>query len=90
MKSKIVILLLLLPALLFAERGIASWYTSDVEEALTANGELFNEEALTAAHKSLTFGTIVRVNNLSNTLYVDFNINVRCLLVDVRIIDFSP
>lgn len=90
MKSKIVILLLLLPALLFAERGIASWYTSDVKEALTANGELFNEEALTAAHKSLTFGTIVRVNNLSNNLYVDVKINDRGPFVEGRIIDLTP
>ncbi len=85
-----IILLILLPALLFAERGIASWYTNDEEEALTANGEIFNEEALTAAHKSLTFGTIVRIHNLSNGLYVDVKINDRGPYVEGRIIDLTP
>ena len=85
MKFKVVVLFLLLPALLFAERGIASWYTSDVEDALTANGEIYRDDALTAAHKSLTFGTIVRVHNLSNGLYVDVKINDREPFVEGRI-----
>ena len=89
MRLKVIILLILLPTLLFAERGIASWYTSDVEDALTANGEFFNKEALTAAHKSLTFGTIVRVHNLSNGLYVDVKINDRGPFVEGRIIDLT-
>ncbi|MCK9347767.1 MAG: septal ring lytic transglycosylase RlpA family protein, partial [Sphaerochaeta sp.] len=38
------------------EKGIASWYTSDKSESLTANGEIFDPTSLSAAHKSLKFG----------------------------------
>ncbi|MFA5468567.1 MAG: septal ring lytic transglycosylase RlpA family protein [Sphaerochaetaceae bacterium] len=85
-----VLLILLIPTLLFAEKGIASWYTSEEEGALTANGEVFNPEAFTAAHKSLTFGTVVRVYNLSNGLSVDVKINDRGPFVEGRIIDLTP
>ncbi len=72
------------------EKGIASWYTSDKSESLTANGETFDPNSLSAAHKSLKFGTIVRVTNLTNGKSVDVRINDRGPYVDGRIIDLTP
>lgn len=72
------------------EKGIASWYTSDKSESLTANGEIFDPNSLSAAHKSLKFGTIVRVTNLTNGKSVDVRINDRGPYVDGRIIDLTP
>ena len=70
--------------------GIASWYTSDNSESLTANGETFDPEALTAAHKTMKFGTIVRVTNNQNGKSVEVKINDRGPYVDGRIIDLTP
>mgnify|MGYP002152470313 CR=1 FL=1 len=72
------------------EKGIASWYTSDKSESLTANGEIFDPNSLSAAHKSLKFGTIVRVTNLDNGRSIDVRINDRGPYVDGRIIDLTP
>ncbi len=72
------------------EKGIASWYTTDKSESLTANGEIFDANAMSAAHKSLKFGTIVRVTNLANVKSVDVRINDRGPYVDGRIIDLTP
>lgn len=72
------------------ESGIASWYTSDKSEAITANGERFDENSLAAAHKSLKFGTVVRVTNKSNNRSVDVRINDRGPYIDGRIIDLTP
>jgi len=72
------------------EKGIASWYTTDKSESLTANGETFDANAMSAAHKSLKFGTIVRVTNRANGKSVDVRINDRGPSVDGRIIDTTP
>lgn len=72
------------------EKGIASWYTTDKSESLTANGETFDANAMSAAHKSLKFGTIVRVTNRANGKSVDVRINDRGPYVDGRIIDLTP
>ena len=72
------------------EKGIASWYTSDKSESLTANGELFDPSSLSAAHKSLKFGTLVRVTNLDKGKSVDVRINDRGPFVEGRIIDLTP
>jgi len=88
----IVTIIVLIISSLFAnlrERGIASWYDSELG-ALTANGEGFNPEALAAAHKTLTFGTIVRVHNLENNQTVDVRINDRGPFIENRIIDLTP
>ena len=71
------------------EKGIASWYTSDKSESLTANGEIFDPNTLSAAHKSLKFGTIVRVTNLANGKSVDVRINDRGPFRPGRIVDLS-
>ena len=72
------------------ESGIASWYTSEKSEAITANGERFDENSLAAAHKSLKFGTVVRVTNKTNNRSVDVRINDRGPYIDGRIIDLTP
>jgi len=71
------------------ERGIASWYTAP-PGALPANGEVFDPTALAAAHKSLKFGTIVRVVNETNGRSVEVRIFDRGPFVEGRIIDLTP
>jgi len=66
--------------------GHASWYALTSK---TANGERMNPNALTAAHRSLPFGTKVRVENLSNGRSVVVRINDRGPFVGGRIIDLS-
>jgi len=70
-------------------RGKASFYADFFEGRLTANGEVFDQSKLTAAHKSLKFGTIVKVTNLSNNKSVTVKINDRGPFVAGRIIDLS-
>ena len=70
-------------------KGKASFYADFFEGRLTANGEIFDQSKLTAAHKSLKFGTIVRVTNLKNGKSVVVKINDRGPFVAGRIIDLS-
>lgn len=91
-KTILAITLLLNLTLLFAEQkeiGIASWYTADKPNALTANGEIFDNSALSAAHKSLTFGSIVEVKNIKNGKSIQVRINDRGPYVEGRIIDLT-
>jgi rare lipoprotein A len=71
------------------ESGIASWYGDRFHGRPTAGGEPFNMHALTAAHPSLPFGTVVEVENLENGRTVRVRINDRGPFVDGRIIDLS-
>jgi rare lipoprotein A len=73
----------------FIESGVASWYGYDYPARCTANGETYDKEALTAAHKTLPFNTIVRVENLENGKRVTVRINDRGPFVPGRIIDLS-
>ena len=73
----------------FSQQGIASWYGKDHDGHVTASGEAFHMEALTAAHRSLSFNTIVRVTNLDNGRVVKVRINDRGPHVAGRIIDLS-
>lgn len=70
-------------------RGQASWYGPGFHGRQTANGEQFNQNALTAAHPSLPFGTKVKVTNVNNGLSVVVRINDRGPFVRGRIIDLS-
>ncbi len=70
--------------------GIASWYTSDRTDSLTANGEIFNPSKMTAAHKEMKFGTLVEVHNLNNGKKTTVRINDRGPYVAGRIIDLTP
>ena len=69
--------------------GKASYYGNEYDGRKTANGEVFRQSKLTAAHKKLPFGTQVRVTNLSNGKTVDVRINDRGPFVAGRIIDLS-
>ncbi len=57
--------------------GLATWYGPELSGNRTANGEMFNPNALTAAHRSLPFGTQVRVTNVKNGRSVVVRINDR-------------
>ena len=69
--------------------GIASYYGDDYHGKLTANGEKFNKNAKTAAHKELPFDTKVRVINTYNQKSIIVRINDRGPFKDNRIIDLS-
>ena len=73
----------------FEREGIASWYGGKFHGRLTANGERFDANKLTAAHKTLPFGTVVKVTNTDNGRTVTVRINDRGPFVENRIIDLS-
>lgn len=70
--------------------GIASVYAHRLDGRLTASGERYDPDALTAAHASLPFGTQVRVTNVRNRRSVIVRINDRGPYVRNRIIDLTP
>jgi rare lipoprotein A len=72
-----------------SETGIASWYGHPYHGRQAANGEIYDMEKLTAAHRTLPFETWVRVHNLSNDRKVDVRIQDRGPFIDGRIIDLS-
>ena len=90
-KTGLLILFLCLCGLAFAQTqtGKASFYADKFEGQPTANGDKYKHSKLTAAHKSLPFGTKVRVTNLANNESVEVVINDRGPYVDGRIIDLS-
>jgi rare lipoprotein A len=69
--------------------GYASWYGPGFNGNISASGEVFNENAMTAAHPSLPFGTQVKVTNMDNGLSVVVRINDRGPYVGDRVIDLS-
>jgi rare lipoprotein A len=71
------------------EEGIASWYGHPYDGRPTASGEIYNMNAMTAAHRTLPFGTRVRVHDLENGRTVTVRINDRGPFVEGRIIDLS-
>ena len=71
------------------EQGGASWYGPGFHGKLTANGEVFDQEAMTAAHKTLRFNTRVLVTDLETGQQVTVRINDRGPFVAGRIIDLS-
>ncbi len=93
MKKLMVILVALLgitaamPAL--AEEGMASYYADALDGHSTASGEPYNKDDLTAAHRTLEFGTMVKVTNLDNGKSVTVRINDRGPHTKARIIDVS-
>jgi rare lipoprotein A len=72
-----------------AETGLASWYGKAHQGLRTASGERFDMHALTAAHRSLPFGTIVRVTELESGRSVKVRINDRGPFRADRILDLS-
>jgi len=73
----------------YDETGGASWYGPGLEGNLTASGDPFDPTALTAAHKSLPFGTKVEVTDLDTGATVVVEVNDRGPYVQGRIIDLT-
>lgn len=73
----------------FSQTGIASWYGPDFHGKMTANGEIYDQYALTAAHNTLQMPSIVRVTNLENGKSIIVRINDRGPFARNRIIDMS-
>lgn len=71
------------------QTGTASWYGPGFHGKPTTSGERYDQNALTAAHKTFPLGTRVRVTNLTNAKTVDVRINDRGPFVGDRIIDLS-
>jgi rare lipoprotein A len=71
------------------ERGVASWYGEKHHGRLTASGAIFDMNKLTAAHRTHTFGTQLRVRDVSTGKTVDVEVNDRGPFVKQRIIDLS-
>jgi rare lipoprotein A len=69
--------------------GVASWYGSDFHGRSTANGEIFDAEAITAAHPTLPLPSYVRVTNLSNGRSLVVRVNDRGPYAGNRIVDVS-
>ena len=73
----------------YTEEGIASYYADKYEGRPTASGEIFRQDLLTAAHKTLPFGTMVTITNLKNGKKMRVRINDRGPFVTGRIIDLT-
>lgn len=73
----------------YDETGIASWYGPDFHAKMTANGETFDQNAVSAAHKTLPMPSVVRVTNLENGRSLVVRVNDRGPFVNGRIIDLS-
>lgn len=73
----------------YIETGVASWYGTEFHGKRTANGEVFDMNAPTAAHRTLPMPSLVRVTNLENGRSLDLRVNDRGPFVNNRIIDIS-
>jgi|GEM_PF-4008856 len=73
----------------FVEVGIASWYGPGLQGNRTAMGNKFDMDSLTAAHKKLEFGTIIRVTNLDNQKQVIVEIDDRGPFSKSKVLDLS-
>jgi peptidoglycan lytic transglycosylase len=73
----------------YRENGLASWYGEDFHGRLTANGEVFDMQAISAAHPTLPLPSYVRVTNLANKRSMVVRVNDRGPFVGNRVIDLS-
>jgi len=73
----------------FEQKGIASWYGKQFHGRKTSNGETFNMYDVSAAHKTLPLGSVVKIFNLDNKKCLTVRINDRGPFVKGRIIDLS-
>ncbi len=76
-------------ALAETERGLASYYTDSLDGNKTASGEPYDKQAMTAAHRTLDFGTLVTVTYIKTGKSVEVRINDRGPHVAERLIDLS-
>jgi rare lipoprotein A len=94
MRQLFLLLLIIFPVLFFGQEsnsssGTASYYAKKFEGRKTASGQKFSNKKLTAAHKTLPFGTKVKVTNIKNNKTVVVTINDRLPKNSKRIIDLS-
>ena len=75
--------------ILLTLEGVASYYAQDFQGKQTSNGEIFDMNAFTAAHRTFPFGTKVRVTNLENNKTVVVRVNDRGPFKEGRIMDLS-
>ena len=78
----------LLAFTIFQQEGIASYYGSKFHGRRTASGEKYHNDSLTAAHKTLPFGTLIKVTNIKNDSVVILKVNDR-IGTSKRVIDVS-
>jgi rare lipoprotein A len=71
------------------QEGLASWYGAPYHGRATASGERYDEEGLTAAHRALPFGTLIRVTNLANGRSLVLRVNDRGPYEPERIVDVT-
>jgi rare lipoprotein A len=76
-------------AVAYMEEGNASWYGAPFHGRRASNGEIYDMNKMTAAHRTMAFGTVVRVTNLTNGKMAVVKITDRGPFVDNRIIDLS-
>jgi rare lipoprotein A len=76
-------------AFAFSQSGIASYYGPGFHGRKTASGERFNQNAMTAAHRSAPFGSMLKVTNVSNGRSVLVRVNDRGPFVRGRVVDVS-
>ena len=90
-KIHLLLILFLSASVSFAQvqTGKASYYADKFDGVKTASGEKYKKKKLTGAHKTLPFGTRVKVTNVANNQSVEVVINDRVPYVDGRIIDVS-
>lgn len=72
-----------------AEEGLASWYGGSFDGQKAASGEIYHQEEMTAAHRTLPFGTAVRIRRVDTGASVVVRINDRGPYIESRIIDLS-
>src|ERR1700730_1597198 len=77
------------PPLVVAQVGIASWYGPWFRGRLTANGEIFDDTKLTAAHRTLPLASKVKVTNLENGKSIEVTVNDRGPYIAGRVLDLS-
>ena len=73
----------------YSEKGLASWYMPVGDSALTANGEVYDANLLTARHKTLPLPSLVKITNLENGKEIVARVNDRGPMVNNRLIDVS-
>ena len=71
------------------EFGMASYYADQYHGKKTASGELYDKDEMTCAHKSLLFGSVIRVTRLDNSKSVEVRVNDRGPYIKGRIVDLS-
>ena len=96
MRNRLLMILpgIFLSVIIYAQKGydktgMASFYGDEFEGRQTANGEIYYHAKRTAAHRTLPFGSVVKVTNVENQNYVVVRVNDRGPFVDGRIIDLS-